>query len=406
MRQSIEHDMYTTRLILNGSCVNLGSFDDVRNREISASEPIFFELSIHNPNNFEGVIRYQLESENDGMSLHIPEVIINQRSFSKNPNFPKEEKKHCLRYLGKELYQLVVDNSATSRLFRLVKLAPHYFLVTGNETQPIPLILDETPNLAYTEEYNDGETDFGYFNFNSDSRKDRDNLNLERIHFVSADRIGPQEFYHQNAMLPQFPHVGTRGEFAVNLLDKMGQELVKDVLCLGEDSRTLMVQTEAWLGTILNPLKLEVRPLTKTMLELVIGGSKPANVGFGYSSVLPIIVSGLIAKPGEKLIIENPEIHLHPKSQSALIQFLVAVANTGVQVFVESHSDHVLNGIRVAVKEGQIDKNEVAISFHDCIGPTKKDLKVTSIKLDSQGELSEYPTRFFDEYSNQLFKLV
>jgi len=350
MRQSIEDDMYTTRLILNGSCVNLGSFDNVRNREIPAIAPIFFEFS--SENHSKNSIRYRFGNYQP-MFLNSDDMTIFVLEVTKNGN--------------------VIFDKIHSVLF------------------------DPFEKFLYKLEAS--EQRFIQFN--------RENLyfKFEEIHFISADRIGPQEFYQKKEQ-HKFPNVGTKGELTVNLLDKMRDELVSETLCLGEDSRTLITQTEAWLGTILNPLKLEVHSLKANILELVIGGYKPANVGFGYSCILPIIVSGLIAKPGEKLIIENPEIHLHPKAQTALIQFLVAVAKTGVQVFVESHSDHVLNGIRVAVKEGQIDKNEVSISFHDCVGPTKKDIKVTSIKLDNQGELSEYPTRFFDEYSNQLFKLV
>jgi len=358
MRQSIEDDMYTTRLILNGSCVNLGSFSDVRNREISVSEPIVFEFSAGNDS--KNSIHYCFDN-NHVMFPNHDDMILQILRVTKNDNVIFDKAR-----------SLLGSNPLEEFLYKLEALE-NRFLQFYRE------------NL--------------YFKF-------------EEPHFVSADRIGPLEFY-QRARPLQFPQVGTRGEFTISLLDKMRDELVNEKLCLGgseklclgEDARTLITQTEAWLGKILNPLTLEVPP-SKTSFELLMGGHKPANVGFGYSSVLPIIVSGLIAQPGEKLIIENPEIHLHPKAQSALIQFLVAVAKTGVQVFVESHSDHVLNGIRVAVKEGQIDKNEVAISFHDCVGPTKKDIKVTSIKLDNQGELSEYPTRFFDEYSNQLFKLV
>jgi hypothetical protein len=360
MRQSIEHDMYTTRLLLNGSCVNLGSFEEVRNREISVSEPIFFEFSLKNANS-ENTITYRIERTEDAGGLQIQEIVTRPRIFSSSGSGP-----HRWRYhpdsLDEGLYRFQNIQQKTI-LVRLFKLNPQ---ISGL------LIKDE---------------------------------DLERIHFVSADRIGPREFY-EKTMLPRFPHVGTRGEFTINLLDKMGQELVNDVLCLGEDSRTLMVQTEAWLGTILNPLKLEVRPLTKTTLELVIGGNKPANVGFGYSIILPIIVSGLIAKPEEKLIIENPEIHLHPKAQTALIQFLVAVAKTGVQVFVESHSDHVLNALRIAVFEKQLTPENLSILyFQSDITSILVDEKGKLRRKTAEGETARIPKGFFDEWTNSMAKL-
>lgn len=345
MRQSIEDDRYGTRLVLNGSCVNLGSFREVRNRDSSENEPMVFEFSASGDSSHSIHYRFNHNYPSDDMSISISRVTKDD-----NVIFAWRDSLLGIKHLERFLYKL----EALERRW--------------------PMFYQE--DLCFM---------------------------FEETHFISADRIGPQDSY-QKVALPKFTHVGAKGEFTVNLLNEMRDEWVAETLCLGEGSRTLMTQTEAWFGKILNPLTLEVPP-SKTSFELLMDGHKPANVGFGYSIVLPIIVSGLIAKPGEKLIVENPEIHLHPKAQIALIQFLVAVAKTGVQVFVESHSDHVLNGLRVAVKEGQIDKNEVAIFFHDLVDHNK-DIKVTPIKVDRQGELSEYPTRFFDEYSNQLFKLV
>lgn len=362
MRQSIEHDRYTTRLILNGSCVNLGHFEEAKNREISVSEPIFFEFEFRNPEVFEAKIRYQLISDTDGMSLHIPEII----PFSKDPKIQK----FCLGYVeDQELYQPKTDHFPilSPPLFRLIKLIPYIFT---------------------------GEKDQDYLHF--------EEINFEKIHFISADRIGPQEFYPK-AMLPKFAHVGTKGELTVNVLDKMREALVNEKLCLGEDAITLTTQTEAWLGKILNPLKLEIPPSRTNILELFLGGVKPANVGFGYSSILPIIVSGLIAKPGEKLIIENPEIHLHPKAQSALMQFLVVVANTGVQIFVESHSDHILNAMRIAVLKEQLTPQEVSILFF-LQGSTQE--RINQLLIQEDGRIETWPTGFFDQMDNDLNVLL
>ena len=403
MRQSIEHDQYTTQLILNGSGVNLGSFDDVRHHEISAMEPIFLEFSINNAK-VGGTIGYRLERKNDDLSLHIPEMIIQQRFFSSSPDMPPIEKDYCLRYLREELYQLQEVDRKRPCLFRLLKLAPIHFNLRTHEHEsgPDPLIVDR-PSSTLTPVPEWGLREDDYIGF--EGNKDGDNLIFEKSHYISADRIGPQELY-EKAVLPKFVHVDAIGKFTVNLLDKMRDELVNEKLCLGEDARTLITQTEAWLGQILGPLKLEVLPLTRNTLELRLGGHKPANVGFGYSNILPIIVSGLIAKPEEKLIIENPEIHLHPKAQTALIQFLVAVAKTGVQVFVESHSDHVLNALRIAVFEKQLTPENLSILYFQS--------NITSILVDEKGKLRQktadgttarIPKGFFDEWTNSMAKL-
>jgi predicted ATPase len=204
------------------------------------------------------------------------------------------------------------------------------------------------------------------------------------------------------------------------LLNKLSDHPVNEALylaetpgVLGENQATLLVQTQAWLGKILSPLSLKINPLRVNLLELLIGDFKPSNVGFGYSSILPIIVTGLIAKPGEKIIIENPEIHLHPKAQSALIEFLIKVANTGVQIFIESHSDHVLNALRVATKNGLLKPEDSSVLFFNTNTVSKAN-EITSILVDEKGKLhkktdegtmAKIPQGFFDEWTNAMAKL-
>lgn len=90
---------------------------------------------------------------------------------------------------------------------------------------------------------------------------------------------------------------------------------------------------------------------------------RPQNVGYGLISVLPIFAACLGAKPGDLLLIENPEAHLSPSGQSEMGIFLARTAAAGIQVILETHSDHVLNGVRRAVKEKIIDEDRVAIHF-------------------------------------------
>ncbi len=79
---------------------------------------------------------------------------------------------------------------------------------------------------------------------------------------------------------------------------------------------------------------------------------RPTNVGFGLTHALPVIVACLAAEPGTMLVVENPEAQLHPRGQVSIGRLLALTAASGVQVIIESHSDHVLNGIRLAVKDG------------------------------------------------------
>jgi len=133
----------------------------------------------------------------------------------------------------------------------------------------------------------------------------------------------------------------------------------------------------------------------------------PKNVGSGISYVIPVILILLTAAEGKTIIIENPESHIHPRGQVEIGKLIALAAKNGAQVFVETHSDHILNGIRVAVKESKIDKDNVNILFFDKeTTETEQYAKITQIKIDKNGSLSDYPDNFMDEWSNQLSKLI
>jgi predicted ATPase len=115
----------------------------------------------------------------------------------------------------------------------------------------------------------------------------------------------------------------------------------------------------------------------------------------------------LTAEPDKIIIIENPESHIHPRGQAEIGKLIALAAQTGAQLFVETHSDHILNGIRVAVKEKIVDKDRVNIMYFDKeTTETEQYTKIITIQIDKNGTLSEYPENFLDEWSNQLSKLI
>ena len=133
---------------------------------------------------------------------------------------------------------------------------------------------------------------------------------------------------------------------------------------------------------------------------------KPQNVGFGLTFVLPVLVSILRAKPGDLIIIENPEAHLHPGGQSVLGSLCSVAANNGVQLFIESHSDHFLNGVRVAIKDGVIPCQDVKLFYLERSFSSVPETIVVSPEIDEQGRIGRCPAGFFDESDKQLEKLL
>lgn len=176
--------------------------------------------------------------------------------------------------------------------------------------------------------------------------------------------------------------VGALGENTVNILHHKGNDKVNETVLEGyskmfgenieELSLTIEDNTNYWINKIFQGAKIQVESIKgEDLLKLRINSDgkssyfKPTNVGYGFSYSLPIIVTGLIAKPGEILIVENPEAHLHPYAQSILAKFLSLVSASGVQVLVETHSEHILNGFRIAVKNSIVSSKETNVLYFD-----------------------------------------
>lgn len=239
---------------------------------------------------------------------------------------------------------------------------------------------------------------------------------LERIHYVSADRLGPLKYHDKESLNENFINVGAKGEFCINVLAKLQNKEINEKLYLGEDAQTLIQQTEEWLNFIFEGAKITIKGSEKdsdsSVLNILFNTSKtkerykPINVGFGYSYILPIIVSGLIAEKGEILIVENPEAHLHPKAQSRITEFLAKVASTGVQVFIESHSEHILNGLIISTLRDDItlDTKDTSLLYFQ----NKSKTPFVKLNLQENGEIDNWVDGFFDQQEidlAQIFKL-
>ena len=224
--------------------------------------------------------------------------------------------------------------------------------------------------------------------------------------YLSAERVGPRDILEVAPNVGNRVDVGARGEFTAHMLALFGRSHVRDSLLHPSTAGsplppTLGSQTEAWLSSIVHPTRVRSTWLPQTSaaslqfrdLDVTADWVRPANVGFGLTYCLPIIVAALGSTSGSVFIVENPEAHLHPKAQSEIAKFLVRLAASGVQTIVETHSDHVLNGFRVAVAAEQLlSVDDVAIHFFGA-----PEVGVTEIELNGNGGLSVWPPGFFDQ---------
>jgi len=233
---------------------------------------------------------------------------------------------------------------------------------------------------------------------------------LRRATYLTAERLGPREYYTFDDTQRTYG-IGSRGEYAVSVLHNGANEKVPEKLMDRSAPPTRLPQVEARLSNFFPGFGLNISPIQRVnAISIGIRMSKetdflrPVNTGFGLTQVLPIIVAALSSRQGDLLLIENPEVHLHPAGQAQMGRFLTEVASAGVQVVIESHSDHILNGIRRAVRDELISHRDIALHFfrqRDNSPPPQKP-QVESPRLDSQGNVDYWPEGFFDQFDRDM----
>lgn len=210
---------------------------------------------------------------------------------------------------------------------------------------------------------------------------------VKNIYYLKADRHGPRDA-EQIQNLASYSDVGPKGEYVFNVLHNQGLDFQKDV------------QKE--LSSIMGGANMELKQddLGYHLLMDSVDGAeayKQINVGFAYSYVLPIVVATLISKPKGKILIENPEAHLHPKAQSQLMYFLYDQAKKrDIQVIIETHSDHILNCCLVGLAEEKLSVGDISI-YYFSRESKGKNTKATKIVCTPNGRIENAPAGFFDQ---------
>ncbi|WP_375561259.1 DUF3696 domain-containing protein [Bernardetia sp. OM2101] len=402
MKQSVEHNEYTNKLILNGNCVNLGTYEDLKNSENALEEEVEIYFDYENKR-IEGTTNTKYMVSNITSEISRVEILFKYELLEE----PEEYRDVLIRtnppshYRNKLCFRgSLVWGTSSEEVDGYKKTELNHFKEKVYIAPNLIELKSLLPNISDAEidihsDYSEDSVTFyqyiRYMNF------------YNEIHYIAADRLGSQEYY-KKINLNDFISVDKKGENLATVLFELKEELVNDKLYLGKRINRLEDQVGEWLSKIFDTeveIKVEEGSYIYEILFTIKEKEyKPTNVGFGYSYILPIIVSGLIAKEGEILIIENPEAHLHPKAQSELTKFLAKVASCGVQIFIESHSEHILNGLQVTAKqeEFEITNEDVNILyFHD-----NEDTYFTQIPVKPNGKIEVWKDGFFDQSEKDL----
>lgn len=230
--------------------------------------------------------------------------------------------------------------------------------------------------------------------------------NIKAI-YCSADRIGVNDTYEKYSGDDVL--IGNNCEYVfhyLNLHDEDQLDIERDFIYDMESKLTFGGQVDYWLNKIMG-YRVKAREIEKTEIiqvlysnEKVAFGMRPKNVGTGVTYITEIVVAALSCNIGDLLIIENPEIHLHPSGQAELVKFLAFLAQYGVQIIVETHSDHIYNGIRKSICLDEINSENVCIYFFT---QNEKGCSVpVNIPINSEGKALAYSEGLFDQINKDL----
>ena len=231
--------------------------------------------------------------------------------------------------------------------------------------------------------------------FDADRYPDEVNAIFQNCNYVAADRRGPVLYEEKRDRNPYNP-VGKNGENVLNSIAKNSK---------------LQEKINHWVGYIMDGggMKIDGEGKNSAVLSLNItmpnsnenSRFKAINCGFGYSYVLSIVVNALTMDKGP-LIIENPEAHLHPMAQVRLTELLAQVLKKDIQVFIETHSEHIVNGFRICALRDDIDMchGDLSIYFFD------EDYSIKHLNVESNGRIKNWPKGFFDQFEWEMTEII
>ena len=369
MKQTLEASYDPGPLLLNGPNVNFTSFDQLISRLQKNSDCQEFSVEI------EHVIYPTLKivfSLGENQTLEIREMIIRvgNYSFSLSPNQSSGELEKVISIVRKKK----LPEGMKWSVFR-----NRCFLNVAYETLNDEAKVKFSPVLQI---YESGI--FSFFVFREE---------LHNMIHVPGLRGNPERVYPRTATGPDFP--GTFEHYVATIIADWERK---------RDDR--LKRLEAMLTDLGLTWKISAKPVNDTQIELQVGRLSKArrdggdlvsiaDVGFGVSQVLPVLVALLVAEPGQLVYLEQPELHLHPRAQYALAKILAETAKRGVKLVVETHSALLLLNLQTLVAKGDLDPNLVKLhwfSRSDEDGTTS----IESADLDENGAFGDWSEDFGD----------
>lgn len=216
---------------------------------------------------------------------------------------------------------------------------------------------------------------------------------------LCAERIGPRKVYE--SINTNYDFIDMQGRLAPFFYHQKQNDNISELAIDNMEDTTLRSQVAYWLnhilGTTVKTENIQDNIIVAYQAPHDVEAYSPLNTGFGTSMVFPILIACLTAKISDTVIIENPEVHLHPKAQSKLADFFAFIAQKGVQVILETHCEHLIYKLCYNVNQGIIDYDKVIFQYKEINKPFEAiytDKKGRFV--DEKNNQRKFPTGFFD----------
>jgi predicted ATPase len=227
-----------------------------------------------------------------------------------------------------------------------------------------------------------------------------------RVLYLGPLREAPHAVYAP-APTVSTASVGTQGEYVTSVLHAFGEQMV---VCPYPDGTTgecsLSAAVATWLEEFDVGKGLATRSLGRPGLELRLQERHLdreldlTNVGVGVSQLLPVVVLCLLAPVGSLILLEQPELHLHPALQQRLGDFLLACSLSGRQLIVETHSDYIVSRLRRRIAEDPKDeiRRYLALIYAERFGGASN---YRLVEPNEYGGIEDWPHGFFDQGADE-----
>ena len=222
-------------------------------------------------------------------------------------------------------------------------------------------------------------------------------MNLQNLYYVAADRNRAD---NKENLTTEQVHLDCLGRNVINVIyqqDEVFQAELEYRLSQIFEGATFKIIKEA------NSLRLYMDAMNNGQ------NFKPVNVGYGYSYILTLLTAELLAKKGDIVIIENPEAHLHPSAQATMMKFFLKdIADKGIQIFMETHSDHIVNATLLGIRNPEINltKDNVNILFFNKNEEADNGIYIQNLEISPNGRVKNPPMKFCDQYAIDLQALM